>query len=32
MITTINRYVRALGWELEIVARPRRRARPRRSS
>jgi len=24
MISTVNRYVRALGWELVIVARPRR--------
>jgi transcriptional regulator with XRE-family HTH domain len=26
MISTINRYVRALGWEMVIIARPRRSA------
>lgn len=26
MISTVNRYVRALGWELVIVARPRQAA------
>ena len=33
MITTINKYLRALGWELVIVARPRRRGgKPRRAA
>jgi DNA-binding XRE family transcriptional regulator len=29
MFSTINRYVRALGWELVLVARPRRPERKR---